>query len=176
MPGIGVKGGIGLETGVVILSFLGLVFVPRSSFFSPLFYVIIQGLLTYFAHCPSHYLVGSLLGVRFNRLILAKSAMRNEKSPALRFIGNHAFTFSLILDRRSLNKVPARARRVTLLAGVTASISLPFLVAILAFLDGSAGSEIATLAFALFYLAFNTVYSPRTGDVYRARMLSRGAG
>ena len=171
-----VQTGIAAETTVVLLTLVALPLVPRESSLLPLFYLIIQGLLTYFAHCPAHYFVGSLVGVRFKRFLLARSAMRKSSSQLLRFIGSRALTFVLVVDRQSISKVSPRARSATLLAGVIASVSLPFVVAIYAVITGSLTSQIITFGFALFYLAFDAVYSPRTGDVYRARTLGTPVG
>ncbi len=172
---INVRTGVGLESFVVLLTFLALLVVPKNWSLLPLFYVLVQALLTYFAHCPAHYFVGALSGIRFKRFLLARSAMRKSSSRILRFIGSRALTFVLVVDRESLHEASPRGRRATLLAGVTASVSLPFVVVIYAIFSGSFLSQMLTLGFALFYLAFDYVYSPRTGDVYRARTLGASA-
>ncbi len=130
-----------------------------------------QGILLYSVHCLSHYVVGRLLGIRFRSLLVARSALKKSSSRIIRIIGQNAVTPILIIDRTSLAKATPLRRKAMFYAGVTGSITVPFLVAAYAASTGDPVSTGATLLVAMGYLTFNFFYSPRTGDVYRARLL-----
>ncbi len=133
--------------------------------------VTAQGILLYSVHCLSHYVVGRLLGIRFRSLLVARSALKKSSSRVIRMIGRNAITPILIIDRTSLAKATPLRRMAMFYAGVTGSTTVPFLVAIYAAFTGDSVSTGATLLVALGYLTFNFFYSPRTGDIYRVRLL-----
>lgn len=164
-----VEFGIAFESLLVALLLAVVTTVPSGMVFAPIFFVVIQFLLTYFSHCPAHYVVGSIFGIRFRKLLLGKSALRKSSSSLLRLIGKYAFTFVLIVDKDSLARASPNGRRAMFLAGVTASTAFPFVVTFYSLLWGSLLDGVATTLFAISYLLFDGFYSPRAGDVYRAR-------
>jgi len=166
-----VGAGMVLEALVIALAIpLLLIFripwVPR-----PLPLLLAQGVVLYAAHCPSHYVVGRIVGIRFSRLVVGRSALRKSSSRVARLVGGRAVTPVLIVDRASLARVSPLRRKAMFYSGVTASTAAPFLVALYASLTGDPISTLVTLIVSICYLTFNVFYSPRTGDVYRAKLL-----
>ena len=137
----------------------------------PLAFLAAQGVVLYCVHCPSHYVVGRIVGIKFSRIVVGRSALRKSSSRVVRLIGERAVTPVLVVDRASLAMVSRRRRRAMFYSGVTASTAAPFLIALYALLTGDQTSTLAALVVAIGYLTFNIYYSPRTGDLHRAKLL-----
>src|SRR2546427_10054162 len=133
--------------------------------------LLAQGIMLYAVHCPSHYVVGRIVGIRFSGLAVGRSALRKASSRVVRQIGERAVTPVLIINRVSLARASPLRRKAMFYSGVAASTAAPFLIALYASLSGDQVSILATLLLAVGYLVFNIFYSPRTGDVFRARLL-----
>jgi len=133
--------------------------------------LLAQGIILYAVHCPSHYIVGRMVGIKFSGLAVGRSALRKSSSRVVRQIGERAMTPVLIVDRASLARASPLRRKAMFYSGVAASTATPFLITLYASLLGDPVSILATLLVAIGYLVFNIFYSPRTGDVYRARLL-----
>ena len=164
-------------TGMVLEAFVIALAIPPLLVFripwvpGPLALLLAQGIILYAVHCPSHYVVGRMVGIRFSGLVVGRSALRKSSSRVVRLIGERAVTPVLIVDRGSLARVSPLRRKAMFYSGVTASTTAPFLVALYASLTGDPISILATLIVSIGYLTFNVFYSPRTGDVYRAKLL-----
>jgi hypothetical protein len=152
---------------ILLLLVFRIPWLPR-----PLAFLLAQGVILYLVHCPSHYIVGRIVGIKFTGLVVGRSALKRSSSRVVRLIGERAVTPVLVVDRASLARVSPLQRKAMFYSGVTASTAAPFLVALFASLSGDPVSILATLAVAIGYLAFNIVYSPTTGDVHRARLLA----
>src|SRR5712692_3578754 len=163
--------GMVLEVFAVVLAILFLLVFRLPWVPGPLGLLLAQGITLYAVHCPSHYVVGRIVGIRFSGLVVGRSALRKSTSRVIRLIGERAVTPVLIVDRGSLARVSLLRRKAMFYSGVTASTTAPFLVAVYASLRGDPISTLATLIVSIGYLTFNVFYSPRTGDVYRAKLL-----
>jgi hypothetical protein len=166
-----VAAGMVLEAFAIALAVLLLLVFRIPGLPGVLALLLAQGVILYAVHCPSHYAVGRLLGIKFSGLAVGPSALRKSSSRVIRLIGERAVTPVLIVDRASLARVSPLRRKAMFYSGVTASTVAPFLVALYASLTGDPLATLATLIVAIGYLIFNIFYSPRTGDVYRARLL-----
>jgi hypothetical protein len=112
-----------------------------------------------------------MVGIKFSGLVVGRSALRKSSSRAVRLIGERAVTPVLIVDRASLARASPLRRKAMFYSGVTASTAAPFLVALYASLTGDPLSTLTAVIVAIGYLTFNIFYSPRTGDIHRARLL-----
>ena len=160
-----------LEVCAVALAILLLLVIRIPWLPGPLPFLLAQGVILYGIHCPSHYVVGRIVGIKFSGLAVGRSALRKSSSRVVRLIGERAVTPVLIVDRASLAGASPLRRNAMFYSGVTASTAAPFLVAVYASLTGDPLSTLTTTIAAIAYLAFNIFYSPRTGDVHRARLL-----
>ncbi len=163
--------GMVLEAFAVVLAVFFLLVFRLPWVPGPLGLLLTQGITLYAVHCPSHYVVGRIVGIKFSGLVVGRSALRKSTSRVIRLIGERAVTPVLIVDRTSLARASPLRRKAMFYSGVTTSTGAPFLVALYAALTADTPSTLVTLVAAIGYLAFNIFYSPRTGDVYRARLL-----
>ena len=166
-----VGAGMAVEAFAAALAILLLLVFKIPWFPRPLALLLAQGVILYAIHCPSHYVVGWMVGIKFSGLAVGRSALKKSGSRIVRLIGERAVTPVLIVDRASLARVSPLRRKAMFYSGVTASTAAPFLVALYASLTGDPISILATLVLAIGYMNFNIFYSPRTGDVHRARLL-----
>ena len=168
-----VGAGMVLEAFAVVLAILLLLVLRIPWLPGPLPFLLAQGVILYCIHCPSHYAVGRMVGIKFSGLVVGRSALRKSSSRAVRLIGERAVTPVLIVDRASLARASPLRRKAMFYSGVTASTAAPFLVALYASLTGDplSTSTLIAVIVAIGYLTFNIFYSPRTGDIHRARLL-----
>lgn len=123
----------------------------------------------FFSHDLAHHITGQLLGIRFQYYYLGKSAIRKLKLPIIPQLMNRVPVLVLKVDSESLKQAKPRSRRVMFASGAIVSMILPWLIIPasfslgpilgLLFLSLVAGNDLFTLYF-----------SPKTGDLYRARM------
>src|SRR2546428_13253012 len=65
----------------------------------PLAFLLAQGVILYTVHCPSHYVVGRMAGIKFSGLVVGGSALRKSGSRGIRVIGGEGVTPGLIVDQ-----------------------------------------------------------------------------
>jgi hypothetical protein len=134
-----------------------------------LLYLIALSFLIFFPHCLAHYVVGRLAGIRFDYYRLGRSGLANLNLPLLSSLGSKLPVLTLKVDRGSLHSVNRWRVSAMFSAGAVASMVLPFLAAI-----ASIGHLPWTLSLILISigaanLLFDLYYSPRAGDLARAR-------
>src|SRR5437016_8313818 len=124
-------------TGMVLEAFVIALAIPPLLLFripwvpGPLALLLAQGIILYAVHCPSHYVVGRMVGIRFSGLVVGRSALRKSTSRVVRLIGERAVTPVLIVDRGSFARVSPLRRKAMFYSGVRDSTTAPFLVAFL---------------------------------------------
>ena len=160
--------GIAMELAALSV-ILGLsVFIPQGATFL-LYTLALELTSTYLVHCPAHYLVGMGVGIKFRSIRLSRTtlarALPSKLAPAARLLP----VLTLSTERSSLSKVSPKRRALMFRAGTIASCLAAFAVAIAAsfvepYLYAALGWVLAAG-----YLAFDVVFSPRTGDFKRAR-------
>ncbi len=121
-----------------------------------------------FSHCIVHFLVGSLVGVKFSHYVLAPSGLSKLSLP-LTSLAKLVPIPGIRTKKASLGKASKAAKRAMFASGTIASMVVPVISPILALLRGltlvASLLGIATLANILFTL----YYSPRAGDLSRAK-------
>ena len=159
-------GGVGL-----LLGFLLVAVAPSTAAVSLKFllYLVAWACFLFFPHGLAHFLVGRIVGVRFRYYTFNKSSISKLKLPILPGLASKLVVLTLKVDRGSFQLV-SRGRRCAMFAsGALASMLLPFISAF-----ASLGhlpiflSEIL-LAFSILNFVFDLYYSPRAGDILRAR-------
>ena len=130
---------------------------------------IAQILTTVLIHCPAHYLVGRLLGIEFSGIRLGRSSAVRLLPTSLERIGGLLVVFTLKVDPRSKMSAPPKRLRVMFLAGVVASLGSAITFAIIVSLTGNHVIGLITWLFAIAYAASDILFSPKAGDLMKAR-------
>ena len=127
-------------------------------------YLFSEVCLVFFPHCLVHFIVGSLVGIRFNHFRIVRSAISKlgppGKLPSLPVL-------CLVVDHGSLKRCSAVGRAAMYASGAIASMMLPFSVVGYAFSKLPFSLWLVCLMFAIANLAFDIYYSPRVGDISR---------
>jgi hypothetical protein len=131
--------------------------------------VFAQLMATYLVHCPAHFIVGTAVGVRFRELRLGRTTLARVLPNRLKGLVQRLPILTLVTDRSSLVKV-SRSRLAAMYAsGTIASIGSAFAIATLSTLVEQPTYFLLTWAVAMAYLVFDVVFSPKSGDLKRAR-------
>src|SRR5712692_614650 len=124
--------------------------------------------LWFFSHDLTHQIVGSLSGIRFRYYFLGRSAIRKLKLPVIPRLMDKIPVLVLKVDQGSMAQASVRARRSMHASGAVVSMGLPWLIV-------PEGFDLG-LVWGLFFTAlvlgndlFTLYFSPKTGDLYRAR-------
>lgn len=134
-----------------------------------LFYVVAWVCLLFFPHGLAHYLVGRIVGARFRDYTLSKSSISKLKLPILPVLASRLIVLTLRVDRGAFHLV-SRGRRCAMFAsGALASMILPFISALTSFGHLPIFLSEVLLAFSVLNFLFDLYYSPRAGDILRAR-------
>jgi hypothetical protein len=147
--------------------------IPAGIVFA-LYLVAVEFLATYLVHCPAHYLTGLSLGIRFRRIRIGRTTLARGLPPSLGSLAGALSVPTLVVDRKSLAAV-SRLRAASMYAsGTIASVGSAILIAAAATPSVPSPYIIPAWAFAVGYFAFDLVFSPRTGDLKRARAALAG--
>ena len=161
------------SVALVALVFLGF-FIPKGIPY--LLYVVAGELLaTYLIHCPAHYLIGRVLGIRFVRMNVGRTTLAKALPPRLSRFARLAPILTLATDRSSLGRAGKRRASAMFASGTVASILSAFAVAAWVVRTADPILIAGTWLIAFGYLAFDAVFSPRTGDLMRARRAWRSS-
>jgi hypothetical protein len=167
---ISLLSGVALEGGAVTLAFLFLYVLPFGlGIYSVILAVLDQASLLYFSHCLAHFIVGRFFGIRFRYFLFGPSALSRAEPAVLRRVGRLLLTFIIVVDKNSL--IPVSNGKIATMhyAGTTTSMVLPFLVSAGALLRGDLTATLASTLFAFANILFTLTFSPKTGDISRAR-------
>lgn len=135
-----------------------------------LLYALLAELLsTYVVHCPAHYTVGRVLGIRFVEMKLGRTTLARALPPRLSRFARLLPILTLRVDRGSLSRAGAGRAYAMYASGTVASVLSAFVVAAWTTASGSVGLVAAAWGIAFGYLIFDLVFSPRSGDIMRAR-------
>jgi len=170
-PVLGILGEVIILAGIAWTGY----FIPRgSSYF--LYVVVAELLATYLSHCPAHYVVGRTLGIRFVSMRLGMTTLAKALPPQLSRFAHFLPILTLKTDRPSLSKAGRRRASAMYASGTVASVLSAFLVA--AWITPSASLNLLIVAWviAFGYLAFDMVFSPRSGDLMRTRKAMGASG
>lgn len=160
----------GIASAAVLLVAAPAVTSPLLAFIA---YFLALVCLVFFPHCLAHYAVGRLAGIRFDYYYLTKSGVRKLRIPLAGRIGQKIPVLALKVDPFSLRSV-SRDRRVAMFsAGAIASMVLPFISVAASFEYLPTSFTLILFLFALANFAFDLYYSPKAGDLAKAKSASR---
>ncbi len=122
----------------------------------------------FFSHDLAHHITGQLVGIKFRYYYLGKSAIRKLNLPITPQLINRIPVLVLKVDHESLRQATPRSQSAMFASGAIVSIILPWLIIPASF---SLGPILGLLFLALVVGndLFTLYFSPKTGDLYRAR-------
>ncbi len=148
-------------------------FIPRGFPFGA--YVVAAELLaTYFLHCPAHYLVGSAVGIRFRKMTLGRTTLARVLPKKAARLARLLPVLTLIADKPSLSAVSRKRAAAMYASGTFASVFSALLIGLTSTWAEPPLYSAPAWGVAVAYLAFDLVFSPRSGDLFRARVALSG--
>ena len=163
-PGVGVLIEIAALAGFLALGSA----VPLGLPFA-LYVILSQLLATYLVHCPAHYLVGTAVGIRFRSIRPGKTTLKRVLPTRLAGLARVVPVLTLSTAKGSLAGVSKRKVASMYASGVVASASSAIVIAAAATWAEPIPYAAPAWAVALGYLVFDLVFSPRSGDLMKAR-------
>ncbi len=146
--------------------------VPSGSIYD-IYLLVAQFLATYLIHCPAHYVVGRFAGIRFRSIRLGRTTLTRALPARFKSLGGLLLILTLSTEKSSLSGVSRPRIKAMYLAGTVASSGSAVVIAAVVALSGSLVPSVLTWALAIGYLLFDIVFSPKSGDVMRARAVGR---
>jgi hypothetical protein len=142
-------------------------FLPPGLLFG-LYVVVAELAAAYLIHCPAHYFVGTILGVRFRSIRLGYTTLARSLPVRIRGVTRFLPLPTLSTDRSSLGSLSGRRAAAMYASGVAASVSSAIIVAAVATYSEPPLYAGLAWAVALLYLASDIVFSPKSGDLRKA--------
>ena len=149
--------------------------VPRGAVLV-LYLVFLELLATYLVHCPAHYLVGMAVGIRFRSIALGRTALAEALPASLSGLARRLPVPTLKTDKRSLARASNLKAWAMYASGTVASVGAAITVALFASWIEPVAYAFPAWAVAAAYLIFDAVFSPRSGDLMRARRALKAGG
>jgi len=132
-------------------------------------YLLSFASFVFFPHCLAHFLVGRIVGVRFRYYFLGKSGVTKLHLPLISRVATALPILTLKVDKSSLSSV-SRGRRAAMFAsGAVASMWLPVIPTIISLGQLPVTQSVLLIMLAGLNVAFDLYYSPKAGDMSRAR-------
>ena len=122
----------------------------------------------YFPHSLSHYIVGRLLGIRFNHYYLHVSGMSRIDNSFLAWTGKLMPMLGVKADRISLRSATPDRRAAMFAAGVTVSMIAPVICIYTAFAIGAPHIGLLLTAVLVGNGLFTVYFSGKVGDISKA--------
>ena len=160
--------GVAIEVLALVLV-LGPALVVPSGIPLALYIVLVQLLATYLIHCPAHYVVGSVVGIRFRAIRLGKSTLTKILPRRLAVLASSLPVITLSTEKSSLARASSREVAAMYASGTVASVGAAIVIAAAATAIEAPAYSVLAWGVALLYLFFDALFSPRSGDLARAR-------
>ena len=138
-----------------------------------MYIILVELASTFLIHCPAHYIVGSALGIRFTSIRLGQTTLAKVLPQTLSRVTSLIPILTLSTDKASLARVSRPRRAYMYASGTVASAVSTLVIATAATLVEPLTYELLAWLLAIAYLAFDVVFSPRSGDLMRARRALR---
>jgi hypothetical protein len=145
-------------------------FVPGGTTYI-VYVALAQLLATYLVHCPAHYLVGTAVGIRFKSIRLGRTTLARALPPRVAPLARLFPILTLSTDKASLVGIPKPRVSAMYLSGTVASSGSAIAIAAAVSLSGSLALVGLAWVITIGYLLFDVVFSPKSGDVMKARAL-----
>lgn len=137
-------------------------------------YVVVAELLaTYLVHCPAHFIMGTIVGVEFRSIGYGRSTLVRALPQRLAGLAKPLPILTLKIAKVSLSRISKGRAASMYAAGTVASVATAFLIALLALPRDPLPFSALAWAVAIGYLLFDVAFSPRSGDLARARKALR---
>lgn len=138
-----------------------------------LLYLMAWSCLLFFPHGLAHFIVGVLVGVRFRDYSFGRSSISKLRMGFLSVFASKLVVLTLRVDQASLRSVSPLRRSMMFSSGAVASMILPFFAATASI--GHLPSALSTLLLLISVanFAFDLYYSPKAGDISRAKSAAR---
>jgi hypothetical protein len=163
-PVLGVLGELIVLAGVASVGY----FIPAGSLYF-LYLVVLEFLATYLIHCPAHYIVGRSLGIRFVSIRIGRTTLAKALPPQLSRFARLLPILTLSTDRATISRAGKGRLSAMYASGTAASVLSAFVVAAWVTPGASLALIVVAWAIAFGYLTFDLVFSPKSGDLMRAR-------
>lgn len=164
--------GIAVEVAMFAGILVGSALVPAGLPFA-LYVIFAQLAGTYLVHCPAHYIVGVVVGVRFKKIRFGRTTLARVLPARLAGLAQLVPILALSTDKASLAKTPKGGAAAMYASGTVASVSSAIVIAAVATVTEALLPAVVAWLVAIGYLAFDVVFSPRSGDLMRARAALR---
>jgi hypothetical protein len=162
---------LGTVVGALVLLFVRPTLDPL-----PAFGLLLAGaiILLLAPHCLTHYLVGRLVGIRFLYYFFSHSALGRLPLPGVRPLARRLPLLTIKVAPLDLLRVPRKRAAAMLASGTAVSMGLPWFAVVYGFMQGQSLAAILVAVFAVANVGFTLYFSPRVGDLSRARRVLAG--
>jgi hypothetical protein len=134
-----------------------------------LYFLVAQLSATYLIHCPAHYFVGRAVGIRFSSIRLGRTTLAKALPPGLAPFVRRLPILTLSTDKSSLVGLPRGRISAMYASGTVASAGSAVVLAGAVSLSGPLVLVGLSWLVAIGYFLFDVVFSPKSGDLMRAR-------
>lgn len=170
----------GTGVSIVGLAVAVLLLLPVSAPLPPLlaFVLLLASAILFLVapHCLAHFLVGRALGVRFLYYFITRSALQRAMPPALQAVARRIPLLAIRIAPHSLKAVSNMRTAAMFAAGTIVSMTLPWVPVGYGLVQGQAPAAMVVALVAAANVGFTLYFSPRVGDLSRARRaLVRGS-
>ncbi len=150
----------------------GVLLIPPGLPFA-LYVIIAELATTYLVHCPAHYIVGRVVGIKFRRIRLGRTTLARVLPARFAGLARLIPILTLSTDKTSLAQASKRRAASMFASGTVASVSSAFVIAgVATFTEAFLPAAFAWFV-AIGYLVFDAVFSPKSGDMMKARAALR---
>ncbi len=164
--------GVLVEAAVLSTIMGGVLLIPPGLPFA-LYVIVAELAATYLVHCPAHYIVGRVVGVRFRRIRLGRTTLARVLPARYAGLARLIPILTLSTDKASLAQASKGRAAAMYASGTAASVSSAFVIAgVATFTEAFLPAAVAWLG-AIGYLMFDVVFSPKSGDIMKARAALR---
>jgi hypothetical protein len=160
--------GILLEVATLSAIIGGVLLIPTGLPFA-LYVIIAELAATYLVHCPAHYVVGRVVGIRFRRIRLGRTTLAKVLPARYAGLARLVPILTLSTDKASLAQASKGRVAAMYASGTVASVSSAFVLAGVATVTEAFLPAAFVWSVAIGYLIFDAVFSPRSGDIMKAR-------
>lgn len=122
----------------------------------------------YFPHCLTHYVVGTVLGMKFTHYVVGKSNLTEFDGRAMCEIAGLLPTLGLRIDKMHESKVHPARRAAMYASGAVSSMFLPMIPTFASISRATPMVSVLLLFATLGNLALTLYSSPKIGDFARA--------
>lgn len=131
--------------------------------------VVAQLAATYLVHCPAHYFVGKVVGIRFRWARLGRTTLARVLPARLAGLARLIPMLTLSTEKASITAVSRPKAAAMYASGTVASASSAFVIAAAA--TPTQPMQVVYLVWlvAVGYLLFDAIFSPKSGDLMKAR-------